>query len=135
MVKYSAQRELIKSYLKSTSCHPTAETVYDNVRQVCTRISLGTVYRNLSLLTELGEIQKISCGDGIERYDWNAEPHSHFFCKMCHSLIDLDLLYMSNLNTLAEKVYNGEIQGHTIQFYGICEDCVKTQKIVEKPCN
>lgn len=124
MVKHSAQRDQIKNYLKSTTSHPTAEIVYENVRLVNPKISLGTVYRNLSLLTELGEIQKISCGDGIERYDYNAAPHSHFFCKQCHSLIDLDLPYMSDLNMLASRIYNGEIHDHTIQFHGICEECV-----------
>ena len=89
MIKYSAQREQIKDYLKSTVAHPTAEVVYENVRKVNPKISLGTVYRNLSLLTQMGEIQKISCGDGIERFDYNSSPHSHFFCKECHALIDL----------------------------------------------
>lgn len=124
MVKYSVQREQIKDYLKSTTAHPTAEAVYENVRQVNPKISLGTVYRNLSLLTELGEIQKISCGDGIERYDFNASPHSHFFCKKCHALMDLAMPYMDELNSLASRIYSGEVHGHTVQFYGICEGCV-----------
>lgn len=131
MRKYSAQRELIKTYLKSTAGHPTAEIVYENVRQSCAKISLGTVYRNLSLLTEMGEIQKISCGDGIERYDYKAEPHSHFFCKKCRSLTDIDLPYMADLDILAGKIYGGEISGHTTQFHGICEECVKKIKIEE----
>lgn len=131
MIKYSAQRELIKAYLMSTTEHPTAELIYENVRKNCEKISLGTVYRNLSLLTEIGEIQKISCGDGIERYDYNAEPHSHFFCRECHSLTDIDLPYMSDLDILAGKIYGGEISGHTTQFHGICEECVKKKKIKE----
>lgn len=123
MIKYSAQREQIKDYLKSTVAHPTAEVVYENVRRVNPKISLGTVYRNLSLLTQLGEIQKISCGDGIERFDYNASPHSHFFCKQCHALIDLDLPYMSDLDMLAARMYGGEIDGHVTQFHGICKAC------------
>lgn len=123
MIKYSAQREQIKDYLKSTVAHPTAEVVYENVRKVNPKISLGTVYRNLSLLTQMGEIQKISCGDGIERFDYNSAPHSHFFCKECHALIDLDLPYMSDLDLLASKIYGGNIAGHVTQFHGTCEAC------------
>ena len=62
-LKYSRQRESIKNFLAGRKDHPTAETVYSNLRQEQPHISLGTVYRNLALLTELGEIRKISTGD------------------------------------------------------------------------
>lgn len=64
VLKYSRQREVIKEYLMSTKEHPTADTVYMHIREQSPNISLGTVYRNLNLLTELGEIKKITCGDG-----------------------------------------------------------------------
>ena len=56
MIKHSKQRDAILTYLHSTKSHPTAETVYENVRESIPNISLGTVYRNLALLEELGEI-------------------------------------------------------------------------------
>ncbi len=67
MIKYSRQRECIRDFLACCRNHPTAETVYMNVRESFPNISLGTVYRNLSLLAELGEIQKISTGIGPDR--------------------------------------------------------------------
>ena len=57
--------------------HPTADTVYAGIKAEFPNISLGTVYRNLSLLVELGEIAKISTGDGPDRFDCNTKPHSH----------------------------------------------------------
>ena len=54
-LKYSRQRESIKNYLASTTEHPTADTVYMHVKEEFPNISLGTVYRNLNLLTDLGE--------------------------------------------------------------------------------
>ena len=62
MIKFSRQRESIKNNLMGRTDHPTAETVYSDIRQEYPNISLGTVYRNLSLLADLGEIQKISTG-------------------------------------------------------------------------
>ena len=85
-VKYSKQREMIMEYLKSTTAHPTAETVYMNVRSTNPKLSLGTVYRNLKLLSEAGEIQRLSCGDGI---DSTGKP------VRCHSCTTLSLFMRS----------------------------------------
>lgn len=59
-LKYSRQRESIKEFLTGRTDHPTADFVYENMKQIYPNISLGTVYRNLSLLADLGEIQKLS---------------------------------------------------------------------------
>ena len=82
-MKYSRQRECIRDFLIHRIDHPTAETIYMNVRETFPKISLGTVYRNLSLLSELGEIQKISTGIGPDRFDGNTAPHYHFICQKC----------------------------------------------------
>ena len=79
ILKYSRQREAIKSYLASTTSHPTADTVYMHVRKEFPNISLGTVYRNLNLLTDLGEAVKITTPDGADRFDGNTNPHYHFW--------------------------------------------------------
>ena len=57
-LKYSRQREAIKDFLMTRKDHPTADVVYENIKKIYPNISLGTVYRNLSLLSEIGEIQK-----------------------------------------------------------------------------
>ena len=80
-LKYSRQRESIKNFLLSRYDHPTADTIYMNVREEFPNISLGTVYRNLALLTELGEVVKITSAEGADRFDGHVEPHSHFICK------------------------------------------------------
>lgn len=83
MLKRSKQRESIKKFLISRYDHPTAETVYMNIKEEFPNISLGTVYRNLSLLADIGEIQKLSTGIGPDRFDGNPKPHYHFICKEC----------------------------------------------------
>ena len=56
-LKYSRQRESIKEFLRTRTDHPTADAVYENMKLIYPNISLGTVYRNLSLLADLGEIK------------------------------------------------------------------------------
>lgn len=122
-MKYSRQREEIVSYLNSTKAHPTAETVYMHVREAIPNISLGTVYRNLKQLEEQGMIRKISCGDGNEHFDGNAAPHYHLFCRSCGSVKDLDMPVLTNLDQLASMNFDGQIEGHTMLFYGVCGSC------------
>lgn len=125
LIKYSRQRECIKQFLASRHDHPTAETVYLNVKQDFPNISLGTVYRNLSLLTELGEIQKISTGIGPDRFDGNPAPHYHFFCRKCGCVMDLDMEGIDHINILAGSQFDGEIEGNITYFYGKCANCLK----------
>lgn len=75
----SKQRDAIKSYLMSTTAHPTAETIYGNIKKEFPNISLGTVYRNLNFLVEHGEALRISCGDGSEHFDGKRSPITTFF--------------------------------------------------------
>ena len=124
MLKYSRQRESIKQFLMTRKDHPTAETIYENLRKEFPKISLGTVYRNLALLTDIGEIQTISTGVGPDRFDGNAEPHYHFICKKCGSVMDLKMKGLEHINLLAQHEFSGSIEGHTVFFYGSCEECL-----------
>lgn len=93
-LKYSRQRESIKEFLMTRTDHPTADTVYHQLRKIYPNISLGTIYRNLALLADIGEIQKICTGDGADRFDGQIRPHYHVICTRCHQVMDLDLDYM-----------------------------------------
>lgn len=124
-IKYSRQRESIKKYLASTKEHPTADTVYTHVKKDFPNISLGTVYRNLNLLTELGEALKISTPDGGDRFDGVTTPHCHFFCKKCGSVIDIDMAEDGYIDEMAGKNFDGQIENHSIMFFGKCAKCRK----------
>jgi len=127
-LKYSRQREAIKDFLAGRKDHPTADTVYTNMRGQFPNISLGTVYRNLALLSEIGEIAKISTGEGAERFDGNPVDHYHFVCTCCHSVSDLEMPEIAHINILAGQNFDGEIKGHVAYFYGLCGDCARKQK-------
>ena len=124
-LKYSRQRESIKQYLNSTKMHPTADTVYMNVKEEYPNISLGTVYRNLNLLADLGEAIKITTPYGGDRFDGCTTPHYHFCCTKCGSVIDLDLEELHFVNEAANQNFDGIIENHTMMFYGTCGACLK----------
>lgn len=128
MLKYSKQRESIKNFLVTRYDHPTAETVYLNIRKEFPNISLGTVYRNLNLLAEIGEIQKLSPGIGPDRFDGNPAPHYHFICRHCGCVIDLTVSGLDHINILAGQDFDGEIEGHITYFYGSCPSCKASEK-------
>ena len=124
-LKYSRQREAIKEFLACTKEHPTADTVYMHVREEFPRISLGTVYRNLNLLADMGEITKIPTPDGGDRFDGTTDPHYHVICTSCGRVIDLEMEHLNSIDKLAEKCFDGHIDHHTALFYGTCGDCLK----------
>lgn len=123
-LKYSRQRESIKASLMARHDHPTADALYTSIREEYPNISLGTVYRNLNLLVELGEIRKLTCGDGADHFDADTSPHYHFVCKKCGQVYDLPLSSMDNINHLAQEHTDGQVDSHTIFFYGTCKSCL-----------
>ncbi len=126
-LKYSRQRESIKHYLMTTKEHPTADEVYIHVKQEFPNISLGTVYRNLNLLTDIGEAVKITTPNGGDRFDGTLKPHNHFLCTKCGRLLDLeqDMNKIEEVNRLAAENFDGIITSSSTLFYGECSDCIK----------
>ena len=121
MKKYSKQRETILTVLRQTDTHPTANWIYEKVRETLPNISLGTVYRNLAQLSQSGEILSLHVADGFEHFDFVTAPHAHLHCKKCGAIIDakLDIEPLSKLsNDLGFTPQN------TIYVvYGICKNC------------
>lgn len=126
-LKHSKQRDMIKDFLMSRKDHPTADVVYMNVRQQNPSISLGTVYRNLTLLADIGEIQRLRLGDGIDHFDADTSPHYHFVCNHCGRVIDLEMNSIDDIKEVAAQNFGGTITGHVTYFYGGCEECTKEQ--------
>lgn len=122
-LKYSRQREAIKNFMMSRKDHPTADTVYMHVRQEFPNISLGTVYRNLTLLSEMGELQRLRVGDGIDHFDAELDPHYHFICDECGAVLDINLPTKGTIISEANSCFDGEVNRHITYFYGRCKAC------------
>ncbi len=121
--KYSRQREAIKEYLSQSKEHPTADTIYMDIRESYPNISLGTVYRNLNLLVEMGEILRINGMDGSDRYDGNTLKHYHFLCNKCKRVLDIEMEAIDHINSTANKNFSGKVEGHIAYFFGKCNEC------------
>ena len=124
-LKHSRQRDMILEFLMTRKDHPTADVVYMNVRQQYPNISLGTVYRNLTLLADIGEIQRLRLGDGVDHFDADTSEHYHFICNDCGSVIDLEMDSIESITEIAAKHFNGYVAGHVTHFYGSCENCIR----------
>ncbi len=130
-MKFSRQREAIKSFLKTRKDHPTAETVYKNVRKEYPNISLGTVYRNLTLLSEKREINKLSFNDGADHFDADTSRHYHFICTRCKAVMDLPAKVVrdEDFDKDANSGFSGKITGHVTYFEGLCPACLKKESL------
>lgn len=125
--KRSKQREKIFQTVRRTQSHPTAEWVFEEVRQQMPRISLGTVYRNLGILKQQGRILELDFGGASRRYDAFVGEHYHFFCNECRKVLDLELPPQVDLNDRARMFVPGVVQSHRLDFFGTCSDCLQNQ--------
>lgn len=116
------QRRLILEAVRGTDAHPTAEGVYRQVRRRLSRISLGTVYRNLKLLAQEGLIQELD-GRGFGRYDGNTTRHDHFTCQVCGQIYDLAAPVDRRLDRRVASRTGFEILHHRVEFSGRCPAC------------
>ena len=121
MRNYSRQREAILNVLRNTKSHPSANAVYEAVREEIPNISLGTVYRNLAQLSESGEILKIEVGDGFEHFDADCSFHIHLHCNGCGSINDLFIEH-SEVFDLAEQHGFSPEKGICV-LHVMCKNC------------
>lgn len=89
--KNSKKRAAVLEALMSTAEHPSVETLYRSLKPSYPELSLGTVYRNLSVLQEEGLAVCVAHVDGQARYDGRTDPHAHFICRRCGSVLDMPL--------------------------------------------
>ncbi len=123
-VRLSRQRETILTELCKVKTHPTADEVYEMVRKIMPRISLGTVYRNLDFLSNQGVVLRLGGAGTQKRFDGNPVPHPHLRCSVCGRVEDVE--YPLSLPELPD----GETMGYTdlrcdVEFVGVCPQCAR----------
>lgn len=119
MQNYSRQRETIVRTLANTVSHPTAEEIYAEVKKSCPKISLATVYRNLRMLAEEGEVLVLHTSDDKEHYDGTVAPHAHLCCPRCGKVSDFPLS-TELIRTLTDARPGSKFE---LNFYSPCKDC------------
>ncbi len=124
MRKYSRKREAILQAIYQSKSHPTAETVYNELKPVFPDLSLGTVYRNISLFKDSGELVSVGVVNGHERFDGKVTPHPHFICDKCGRVDDIETSFdVSRLDSDVETELGCLVTQHHLVFHGLCADC------------
>ena len=124
--RFTRQRQIILEEVQRQQSHPSAKEVYDAVKLRLPNISLGTVYRGLGVLVELGLIRKVEHGE-YARFDANLVDHHHLICMNCDQLLDVDAPLSEPLNTQQFKARGFEVQGYKLELYGLCPTCAPNQ--------
>ncbi|MBR2337238.1 MAG: transcriptional repressor [Clostridia bacterium] len=114
------QRKLIKDIVYASYKHPTAEEIFESAKKKMPSIAVGTVYRNLTLLVESGEVRKIDVPNAPSKYDRPQIPHEHLICKNCGAVADVDLVGL--LDVLKQKTCE-EVIEYKLTMYYVCPKC------------
>jgi Fur family transcriptional regulator, peroxide stress response regulator len=122
MVRMTPQRRVLLDELKGTHDHPSADLLYERVRKRLPRISLGTVYRNLDLLSEEGLIHKLQLG-GQMRFDADLTHHCHVRCEQCGCVDDVDCQAPEHVEQAFIAPNGYRITGHRFEWVGVCPQC------------
>lgn len=121
--RHTVQKALTLNAVRSLGNHPTADTVYEQIRKEYPNISLGTVYRNLSSLCEDGMLRHIRMPDTADRYDHNLTEHYHIECRRCGKVEDVFIPYNDEIDGYAAENTDYSKLSHDIVFFGLCPDC------------
>lgn len=122
-LRMTRQRQVILEELRKVTSHPTADQVYSMVRRRLPRVSLGTVYRNLEVLSESGVIRKLELGGAPRRFDGKATDHNHVRCLRCGRLEDIEAEPATAVEEALRAASDYEILGYRLEFFGLCPRC------------
>ena len=126
MLRKSKQKDSIVRVVRGTNCHPTAEWIYEQVKEEIPNVSLGTIYRNLKLLKQEGEISELGPADTPSRFDSKTQNHYHFRCEQCGHIFDVDELVNKEIDKKVAKKTGFKITHHVLEFRGVCKDCLQS---------
>jgi Fe2+ or Zn2+ uptake regulation protein len=119
----TAQRARLLEVLRASEAHPTAAQLHRQLLAEFPRLSLGTVYRNLDVLVDQGEIDVVPAPSGVLRYDGNRAPHHHFSCEACGGILDSELPAPRRLAARLQRERRLHVRKVRIEFIGLCSAC------------
>jgi len=120
--RHTRQLEVVWDSIKDDTSHPTADQIYERVRGVIPKISLGTVYRNLQKLVAQGKLQVLII-DRTQRFDPLVDRHQHFICKKCGRVYDVFVRSKKEITPSSPPPEGFTVTSHEVSFYGTCSDC------------
>jgi len=122
MRRNTMQRRVVHQAVEQLD-HPTAEGIYNRVAEMFPEIGLSTVYRNINVLAQQGEIQRLVVPGQAERYDADPTDHYHYLCDKCGRIYDVPMPYRQSLNEEFAACLGQDVRTHTILLQGVCNAC------------
>lgn len=126
-MRYSHQRELILREVQSRTDHPTAEQICTSLRAECPRLSLGTVYRDLNTLVEIGKIRRVSIPGQADRFDGETQMHQHLWCTRCHRIESL-YIPQEKIQSLLDDCHDIRVHDWALTVFGLCSQCASAEQ-------
>ena len=126
-IRYSKKREAILNAIRGTHCHPSAEWVYQTLKPTHPDLSLGTVYRDLNTLVEIGKIRRVSIPGEADRFDGELGIHQNLFCRKCHKVVHLPIPE-EQLKALALSCPDVKVENYFLTVFGLCSDCARQEQ-------
>ena len=120
--RHTIQRGLVLDAVRSLHTHPTPADVYDAVSQKHPSISRATVYRNLAVLADMGEILRIKVPGGADHYDFREDCHYHGICRECGAVCDVEMPGFDVKASVSDS-HGFTIEDHALVFSGLCPEC------------
>ncbi len=124
-MRYSKQRRLILNTVLENKIHPTADQIYNILKDDNPELSLGTVYRNLNFLSKNNMLKKISIPNGSDRFDGTLSEHQHVICTKCGKVADIRVSELNKICSVVLDKTGFEINCDALAFEGLCEECRK----------
>lgn len=118
------QRRVLFEALLDRRDHPTADQLYEELRDRVPGLSRTTVYRVLETLVRMGVAARASHPGSAARFDPVTRPHHHLLCRSCGRLIDVEPDAVPSLPGLIPEDTGGfQVTDYTIYFRGTCSRC------------
>lgn len=125
-LKVTPQRMAIYNMLMATTAHPTAEVVWEHVKEEYPAVSFNTVYTTLNTLEQAGLVQRLHIG-GVAHFDAKVQPHAHLSCNHCgyvedhHGFVGVDYEDVAHQVNSQTGFAVGRLE---LNFYGLCHQCL-----------
>jgi Fur family transcriptional regulator, peroxide stress response regulator len=129
-LKITPQRIEVYKALITSSDHPSAETVYERVKQVLPNVSLDTVNRTLNTLNKIGAAFIVEGSGDVKRFDGNLEKHQHFKCIKCRKIFDFRHEGFENMQVPGNLGQEFKVLKITVYVEGLCRPCIERGKQV-----
>ena len=122
-ISVTPQRLEILKTIMSRYDHPSADSIYQEVRRNLPMISFNTVYKTLETFCQLGLIIKINPLHEVARYDGNVSPHTHLVCSRCHKVEDIEWEWPAEIPLPNTGGSGFRVDSVAIHLFGLCRDC------------